>query len=193
MYGWGNARDSYSELRTFNASAPMASCKGCSFWKALYLSIFYLNLAAAAQMVCFKISRTYHYSFFLRVIDIILTRRTCMRTAGMPCTRTGRGASAASLFLAAQFARFYFSFLVWCNLDCFVYLLIDSKLMHLEEDSVSCRAPTPTHRGRLVSLPAINFGLRASMQYSGRIMLWEVKTGLKETLCYIESKIRFFF
>jgi hypothetical protein len=30
MYGWRSACDGYSELGTFNASAPMTSCQGCS-------------------------------------------------------------------------------------------------------------------------------------------------------------------
>jgi hypothetical protein len=31
--------------------------------------------------------------YFLRVTDIILTRRTCMHTTGMPSPRTGAGAN----------------------------------------------------------------------------------------------------
>jgi hypothetical protein len=29
--GWGSVRDGYSELRMFNASAPMISCQSCSW------------------------------------------------------------------------------------------------------------------------------------------------------------------
>jgi hypothetical protein len=60
----------------------------------IYNIFFNLNLAAVPQMVCLKISQIYHYSFFfLRVTNIILTRRTCMCTAGMPSRKTGTGAS----------------------------------------------------------------------------------------------------
>jgi hypothetical protein len=41
----------------------------------------------------------------------------------MPSTRTGAGASAASLFLAVQFAHFSFSFF-WCDV-IWIVLLID--------------------------------------------------------------------
>jgi hypothetical protein len=64
MYGWGGACDGYGELGTFNASAPMAFCQATAVEKHCTYSIFYLNMAAAAQIVCFKICRTYNYSFF---------------------------------------------------------------------------------------------------------------------------------
>jgi len=44
--------------------------------------------------------------------------------ASMPSTRTGAGASAASFFLAVQFARFSF-FFFWCDAIWIVLLIID--------------------------------------------------------------------
>jgi hypothetical protein len=68
-------------------------------------SILYLNLAAAAQMVCFKISRTFFVSnrhYF--------NSSNMHAYGGTPSTRTGIGDNAASLFLALQFAHFFLSF-----------------------------------------------------------------------------------
>jgi hypothetical protein len=65
MYGWGSACDGYGELGTFNASAPMAFCQATAAKEHCTYSIFFISTwQQQLKIVCFKICRTYHYSFF---------------------------------------------------------------------------------------------------------------------------------
>ena len=50
MYGWGSARDGYSELETFNASATIASFQATVAEKRCTYSIFFMSTLQQQQL-----------------------------------------------------------------------------------------------------------------------------------------------